>query len=48
MNCPGGYDCIVGQRGLRLSGGERQRVFIYLFIFFNNKIFFRYLLPELY
>jgi ATP-binding cassette subfamily B protein len=23
-----GYDCLVGERGLKLSGGEKQRVAI--------------------
>ena len=26
VNLPGGYDALVGERGMRLSGGERQRV----------------------
>ena len=28
MSFPGGYDTIVGERGLKLSGGEKQRVAI--------------------
>ena len=28
MTLPCGYDCVVGERGLRLSGGERQRLSI--------------------
>ncbi|MGH6645425.1 ABCB family ABC transporter ATP-binding protein/permease [Aquabacterium sp.] len=28
VNVPGGYDTVVGERGLKLSGGEKQRVAI--------------------
>lgn len=28
IRMPGGYDTLVGERGLKLSGGEKQRVAI--------------------
>lgn len=35
---PGGYDCVVGERGATLSGGERQRIVIARALLLNAPI----------